>query len=149
MKNPDHVRRPGANTFQKTPAHSGAVHRRTGSLARSSITFRNRRGEQVVPQAVGATEAKSEFGRVLDIALQDGAVVITRHETPKAVLLSVDEFHALASAGEAKLDTLSSEFDALLARMQTPRARHGLKEAFRAKPSQLGMAALAVAKKRG
>ena len=38
-------------------------------------------------------------------------------------MLSMDEFNALARATERTLDTLSADFDAMLARMQTPRAR--------------------------
>ena len=40
-----------------------------------------------------ATDAKNEFGRVMDVVLQGGAVVITRHETPKAVLISFEEYN--------------------------------------------------------
>ena len=51
-----------------------------------SITvFRNRRGEQAF--AFSATDAKKQFGRVLEMALQGGAIVITRHDAPKAALL--------------------------------------------------------------
>ena len=76
-------------------------------------------------------------------------MVITQHDAPKAVLLSVDEFTALTRATEGTLDTLSAEFDALLARMQTPRARAGMKAAFAASPKELGKAAVAAARKRG
>ena len=50
-------------------------------------------------------------------------MVITKHDQPKAILLSVDDFTALAKATESTLDTLSADFDAMFARMQTPRAR--------------------------
>ena len=50
-------------------------------------------------------------------------MVITKHDQPKAILLSVDDFTALAKATESPLDTLSADFDAMFARMQTPRAR--------------------------
>lgn len=96
-----------------------------------------------------ATEAKNEFGRVLDTAIERGGVVITRHNAPKAVLLAVEEFAALVATGERTLDTLTAEFDELLARMQTSRARQGMADAFNATPAQLGRAAVAAAKKRG
>ena len=32
---------------------------------------------------VAASEAKNQFGQVLETALRDGAVVITKHDTPK------------------------------------------------------------------
>lgn len=111
--------------------------------------FRNRRGERVAAVSVTATDAKKEFGRLLDMVLQGGLVVITRHEAPKAVLLSLDEFNAFTEATERTLDRLSDEFDALLARMQTPKARAGMKAAFGASPKQLGRAAITAARKRG
>jgi len=121
------------------------AHARHGVLA----TFRNHRGEQVEIPAFTATDAKNEFGRVLDTAIQKGVVAITRHDAPKAVLLSLDEFNALVGAGSSQLDTLSGEFDALLARMQEPKARKGMEAAFNASPAQLGKAAVAAARKRG
>lgn len=98
---------------------------------------------------ISATEAKNEFGRVLEKAMQGITVVITRHDAPKAVLLSMDEFNALSQATQNRLDALSGEFDALLARMQTPKSRLAMKSAFNASPKQLGKAAVAAARKRG
>ncbi len=112
-------------------------------------TFRNSRGETLEPSSVTASEAKSGFGRVLEMAIQGGAVVITKHDAPKAVLISVENFNALSGAAETKLDTLSREFDALLARMQTSKARRGMKAAFAASGKRLGKAAVAAARSRG
>jgi hypothetical protein len=42
--------------------------------------------------------------------------------------------------------SLTTEFDELLARMQTPAARKGMTDTFNASPSRLGTAAVAVAK---
>lgn len=112
-------------------------------------TFRNSRGEALKPSSVSASEAKSEFGRVLEMAIQGGAVVITKHDSPKAVLISVENFNALSGAAQTKLDTLSHEFDALLAGMQTSKARRGMKAAFAASGRRLGKAAVAAARSRG
>jgi len=114
-----------------------------------SRAFRNRRGERVETASVTATDAKREFGRVLETVIQGRVVVITKHDAPKAVLISVDEFDALSRASEARLDTLSQQFDALLGRMQLPKVRAGMKAAFDASPKQLGKAAVAVARRRG
>ena len=111
--------------------------------------LRNRRGEPVEASTVTATDAKKEFGSVLERVVRGGVVVITKHDTPKAVLLPVEEFNALARAAERELDTLSEEFDALFARMQTPKARARMRAAFEASPKQLGKAAVAAARKRG
>ena len=113
------------------------------------IAFRNRRGERVDTSSVTATDAKKEFARVLEMVIQGGVVVITKHDAPKAVLLSVDEFNALASAPQHRLDALSGQFDAMLARMQTPKARAGMTAAFAASPKQRGRAAAAAARRRG
>ncbi|MGH7485131.1 MAG: type II toxin-antitoxin system Phd/YefM family antitoxin [bacterium] len=109
----------------------------------------SRRGEPLEPASVTASEAKSAFGRVLEMAIHDGVVVITKHDAPKAVLISVERFNALSGAAETKLDALNSEFDALLARMQTPAARRGMTTAFAASGKQLGKAAVAAARTRG
>jgi len=131
-----------------TGSGSSVVRRRRTRLDRVA-TFRNSRGETLEPSSVTASEAKSEFGRVLELAMQGGAVVITRHGAPKAVLISVENFNALSGAAETKLDALTHEFDALLARMQTPKARRGMKTAFAASGKQLGKAAVAAARSRG
>ena len=116
-------------------------------LKRSSApAIRNRRGEEAIK--ISATEAKNKLGELLDSVLQGGMVLITKHETPKAVLLSMEEYGALSRATQIRLDTLNGEFDALLARMQTAKARAGMKAAFDASPKQLGKAAVTVARKR-
>lgn len=123
--------------------------RLTRARQRTSATFRSHRGERVEPTFVTATEAKNKFGRVLERVIQGDVMFITKHDGAKAVLLSVDEYNALSRATEANLETLTGEFDALLARMQTSKARAGVKDAFHASPKELGRAAVAAARKRG
>jgi hypothetical protein len=65
------------------------------------------------------------------------------------VLISVEDFNALSGAAAATIDTLTGEFDALLSRMQTTRARRGMKTAFAASGKRLGQAAVAAARGRG
>lgn len=112
------------------------------------VTRHDYRMERTERVSVSATDAKNEFGRILEKVIQGGTVVITKHDAPKAVLISVDEFEVLSRANRVQLDSLSGEFDALLARMQTPAARAGMKAAFDASPKQLGRAAVAAARKR-
>ncbi len=104
-----------------------------------------------VPRAarrVTSTEAKNRFGQVFDAALEGVVVVITRHATPKAVLLSYDAYQALTRPSTGNLDELRSSFDEMLARMQAPRVRAGTRGGFRATPTQLGNAAVAAARRR-
>jgi prevent-host-death family protein len=125
------------------------VRRRRRARPDHVATFRNNRGETLEPSSVTASDAKSEFGRVLEMAIHGGAVVITKHDAPRAVLISVENFNALAAATETKLEALNGEFDALLAQMQTPKARRGMKTAFGAPGGQLGQAAAAATRRRG
>jgi antitoxin Phd len=96
-----------------------------------------------------ATEAKNKFGLLLERAIQGDAVVITKHHTPKAVLISMDEYNALKNAPALKLNDLASEFDEIYERMQTPKARVAMRAAFHATPEQMRKAAVAAARKRG
>ena len=95
-----------------------------------------------------ATEAKNEFGRLLEQAIQGTTVLITKHDSTRAVLISIEHFQTLQEAPQAKLNTLTEQFDTLLERMQSPKARRGMAAAFRADNKQLGKAAVAAARKR-
>lgn len=110
--------------------------------------FRNRLGELVEIPEVAASQAKNSFGELLDRVATAGAVAITRHDTPKAVLLSYEEFQALSNARSETLDALSAKFEGLLERLQTPAARNGLEAAFNATPEELGRAAVEAARRR-
>ena len=113
----------------------------------ATLTFRNRLGELVDVPSVAATRLKNEFGTVLEQAAR-GAVAITRHDAPRAVLVSYEDFEALVKGQNQNLNDLGAEFDALLARMQTSKAKKGVQAAFNAAPAVLGRAAVKSAKKR-
>ncbi len=126
--------RPSSRKISKLQGQRNVSRREAGRGSRASYT---------------ATEAKNEFGRVLEQAIHGITVVITKHDSPRAVLISMDQFEALAQAPQLKLDTLSEHFDALLGRMQTPKARRAMTAAFSASTKLLGKAAVAAARKRG
>lgn len=88
-----------------------------------TFTLRNHHGTDVEIESVSATEAKNSFGRLLERTMAGGMVAITRHREPRAVLLSIDEYRALTTKVEDPLDHLREDFDALVARMQTPAAK--------------------------
>jgi len=112
----------------------------------ATLTFRNRAGELVDVPTVAATRFKNEFGTIFEQAALGGAVAITKHNTPKAVLLSYAEFEALTKASTPALDDLSDQFDQLLERMQTPQAKSAMASAFDATPEQIGRAAVKAAR---
>lgn len=132
-----------AKALEEAAASAVRLHRSDESF----LPLRHRPSDGRV-SSVTATDAKNEFGHVLETALRTGRVVITKHDAPKAVLLSIDEYRALQSAETRRLDTLSAAFDALLDRMQTREARAGMRAAFDAGPGQLGKAAVAATRRR-
>jgi prevent-host-death family protein len=95
---------------------------------------------------VAASEAKNQFGQVLESALRDGGVVITKHDMPKAILLSIEELEAIAARG--RLDTLAREFDAKYLRMQEPGFAKAVESAFAAPAKKLGAVASKAARKK-
>ncbi len=111
----------------------------------STVSFRNREGKLVDVPMVAASRLKNEFGTVFEEVAFNGAVVITKHAAPRAVLLSYAEFEALTAATTPVLDDLSERFDKLLATMQTPAAKAGVAAAFDASPADLGAAAVKAA----
>jgi prevent-host-death family protein len=96
--------------------------------------------------SVTATEAQNEFGRILDTVAQDRVVIVTRHNAPKAVIMSLSRYDALAGSDTTMLDTLSAEFDAWLAKMQTPEVRAATRRAFESSPEELRQAAMEAAR---
>lgn len=98
---------------------------------------------------VTATEAKTRFGPLLETAIRGRCVVITKHDAPKAILLSIAEFEALGGSRQPDLNALSAEFDSLAAGLQAPAKRKALKSAFEATPRELGRLAVANYRRRG
>ena len=110
--------------------------------------LRNEPAPDLTTGSVTATLAKNNFGQLLDAAIHGLPVTITKNRRPRAVLMSIEGYTALSHAEQRALNTLSAQFDAMLARMQTPKARAALHAAFAATPDALGKAAVAAARKR-
>ena len=106
------------------------------------LKFRNARGDLVEVESVPATRLKNEPGAIIEKVLTGGAVAITRHDAPKAVLISYEDFRRLTHAREPSLEALAGEFDRMLEAMQSAGARKGVASAFEASPGQLGAAAV-------
>lgn len=104
-------------------------------------TNRKRSGEVVEMPEISATQSRNAFGEVLERFATAGAIGITRHDRPKAMLLSQEEFESLGRERSETLDELSARFKGLLECMQAPAARRGMQAAFDASPAELGRAA--------
>ena len=101
------------------------------------VRVRNRRGELVDAPAFTATDAKHNFGRLLDAAVRTGPVAITKQGRPTAVLISIDEYRALTHAEDRTLDALAAEFDRHFEAMQGPAAAAAMQRAFDTSEAQL------------
>lgn len=97
---------------------------------------------------VTATDAKNQFADLLETALRDGPVFISKHGTPKAVLISVEEYQHLRGPLDAAVDRLRREWDERFDRMQTPESQAAIRAAFDMTPEDLSKAAVEAARKR-
>jgi len=89
-----------------------------------------------------ASEAKNGFGRVLDRVAKEGAVVITKHDRPDAVIMSIDAYRRLTESKLPDLDLLTADFDALYERLQRPDTAQKIEAVFALEPAALGRAAV-------
>lgn len=95
---------------------------------------------------VSATNLVSGMQKVTGTVMAHGAVVVTRHDEPTMVLMSVDRYLQLEQAAEPNLDALTRQFDEMFARMQDADAAQNMAEAFAMSPEQLGKAAVRATK---
>jgi prevent-host-death family protein len=107
------------------------------------VRVRNRRGELIDAPQYTASEAKHRFGQLLDTALREGPVTITKQRKPMAVILSLAEYRALTRTEDSVLAALSAEFDHRYAAMQAPGAGDAMQRAFDTPPAQLAVFAAA------
>jgi PHD/YefM family antitoxin component YafN of YafNO toxin-antitoxin module len=76
------------------------------------------------------------------------AVAITRHDKPRAVLVSIEEYEALTGREPDYFAGLMEKYRGLLDRMQGPEQRAAAERAFNATPEELGAAAVWAAQRR-
>lgn len=94
--------------------------------------------------SVSATQLVAGIQKVGRAVSAHGAVLITKHDQPAYVLMSVERYRELQRAAEPDLGALGGEFDAMLARMQEQ--GDALADAFAMAPEALGQAAVKAAK---
>lgn len=93
---------------------------------------------------ISATDFKKRFGKTLEDVVHGHTVRIVRHgrRADSLVLIREDELQALRAGAISPLDALRGQFDEMLARMQTPKARKAAAGIGAASPKALGAAAL-------
>lgn len=88
------------------------------------------------------TALAGEIQRVSKAVQAQGEVLITSHNKPEMVLMTVERYLELQQAGRPSLDALSQEFDQLVAQMQGHEAPAGAAAAFAMSGAELGQIAL-------
>jgi prevent-host-death family protein len=94
--------------------------------------------------SVSATQLVAGIQQVGRTVAAHGAVLITKHDQPAFVLMSVERYREMQRAAEPDLGALGGEFDAMLARMQGQ--GDALADAFAMPPESLGSVAVKAAK---
>lgn len=97
---------------------------------------------------VTASRAENEFSAILEQACEKGPLAITQYNVPKAVLIACPDYDLPRRARSTLLRNLESEFEGLLASMQTSQSKQAVQTAFEASPAKLGRAAIKQASKK-
>lgn len=101
-----------------------------------------------VSQVLPATRAKNSFSKLLQDVEKGSRVVVTKHESPSAVVVSYREYEALQAQTERALDRMRARFGTLVAGMQDPAFEQGMDTLFSSTPEELGQAAVQAARSR-
>lgn len=97
---------------------------------------------------IPATEAKNQFGKLVQRAGAGETIIITSHDERKVVMMSVKEYDSLVGRERRVVESLRAEYDEMLRSMQTPEAKAAMRKAFSSTPEEMGKAAVEVAKRR-
>jgi prevent-host-death family protein len=97
---------------------------------------------------VTATELKHSTADVLDQVSAGKSVAITRHDKPRAVLISLEQYEELTGSQSGWLEELQTEYRSMLDRMQEPEQKAAARRLFEATPEELGAAAVRGAQRR-
>jgi len=90
---------------------------------------------------ISASDLKNKFSEVARRAARE-PLAVTRHKRREYVILTAGQYEELQQSRLAPLDGLSAEFNELVARMNTPKAKLATAAFFSASSKALGQAAL-------
>lgn len=96
---------------------------------------------------VTATALKNSTADILDRVAAQGAVAITRHDKPRAVLVSIEQYERMTGGESDWLADLHEEYRGMLDKMQEPKQKAAAKRLFEATPEELGAAAVRAARR--
>ena len=94
-----------------------------------------------------STRVAQAIQEISQTVLTRGAAVITKHDHPSMVMLSIERYAELVQASQPNLGELTQRFDEMYARMQGPLMAKAMARAFAASPKELGEAAAKAGKR--
>jgi antitoxin Phd len=83
---------------------------------------------------------KNKFSDVARLAARE-PLAVSRHNRREYVILTAEQYEELQQSRRAPLENLAAEFDQLVTRMNTPKAKRAAASLFSATSAQLGKAA--------
>jgi antitoxin Phd len=90
---------------------------------------------------ITASVLKNKFSEVARLASR-GPLAVSRHNRREFVILTSEQYEELQQGRRAPLESLTAEFDQLVAKMNTPKARRASSALFSATSAGLGKAAM-------
>lgn len=90
---------------------------------------------------VTASVLKNKFSEVARLA-SSGPLAVSRHNRREFVILTAGQYEELQQSRRAPLESLTAEFDQMVAKMNTPKAKRATAALFSASPKALGKAAV-------
>lgn len=87
----------------------------------------------------------AKFHSTTAAVAKHGAMLVTRHDQPSLVLVSLERYREWEEASSPSLDALAREFDEMYGAMQTQGAADRMAIAFAMNPSTLGHTAASAA----
>ncbi|HTJ79725.1 MAG TPA: type II toxin-antitoxin system prevent-host-death family antitoxin [Rariglobus sp.] len=90
---------------------------------------------------ITASVLKNKFSEVARLA-SSGPLAVSRHNRREFVILTAEQYEALQQSRRAPLESLTAEFDQMVAKMNTPAGKRASASLFSASPKTLGKAAV-------
>ena len=90
---------------------------------------------------VTASVLKNKFSEVARLA-SSAPLAVSRHNRREFVILTAGHYEELQQSRRAPLESLTAEFDQLVAKMNTPKAKRATAALFSASPQALAKAAV-------
>jgi prevent-host-death family protein len=89
---------------------------------------------------ITASELKNKFSEVARLTARE-PLAVSRHNRREFVILTAAQYEEVQRSRRAPLESLAAEFDAMVAKMNTPKAKRATASLFSASGKALGKAA--------